>query len=57
MLHGDIFLFLFVLLGAIYMHRAKQFLVHRLDLAGKKALSRPVRVGYYTACRCVLRAR
>ena len=37
--------------GAIYMHRAKQYLVHQLDLSSKRALSRPVRVGYYTTCR------
>ena len=37
--------------GAIYMHRAKQFLVHKLDLGTKRALSKPVKVGYYTACR------
>ena len=37
--------------GAIYMHRAKQFLVHQLDLSSKRALSRPVKVGYYTTCR------
>jgi hypothetical protein len=39
--------------GAIYMHRATQFLVHKLDLACKRALSKPVRVGYYTQCRSV----
>ena len=37
--------------GAIYMHRAKQFLVHKLDLGSKRALCKPARVGYYTACR------
>jgi hypothetical protein len=33
------------------MHRAKQFLVHKLDLGSKRALCKPARVGYYTACR------
>jgi hypothetical protein len=33
------------------MHRAKQFLVHKLDLNTKRALTKPVRVGYYTTCR------
>jgi DEAD/DEAH box helicase domain-containing protein len=37
--------------GAIYMHRAQQFLVRQLDLQSKRALSIPVKVGYYTACR------
>ena len=34
--------------GAIYLHRAQQYLVHKLDLYVKKAYCRPVNVGYYT---------
>jgi hypothetical protein len=37
--------------GAIYMHRAQQYIVLKLDLATHKAHCRPTRVDYYTSCR------
>lgn len=37
--------------GAIFMHRGKQFLVHKLDLASRVAHTRPVDVRYFTSAR------
>jgi len=37
--------------GAIYLHRAKQYQVTRLDLARKNLYARPVKVNYYTVPR------
>jgi ATP-dependent helicase YprA (DUF1998 family) len=37
--------------GAIFLHRAKQYLVTRLHLAACTAHLRPVRVKYYTSAR------
>lgn len=37
--------------GAIYLHRAQQFLVHRLDLGAAVAYTRPVKVPYYTSAK------
>jgi DEAD/DEAH box helicase domain-containing protein len=34
--------------GAIYLHRTQAYLVTRLDLEGRVAYARPVRVNYYT---------
>jgi DEAD/DEAH box helicase domain-containing protein len=34
--------------GAIYLHRAKQYQIIKLDLARKNMLARPVNVNYYT---------
>ena len=34
--------------GAIYLHRAKQYQITKLDLARKNMLARPVNVNYYT---------
>jgi hypothetical protein len=33
------------------MHRAQQYLVHKLDLSTSRAHCRPVKVGYHTSCR------
>lgn len=37
--------------GAIFMHRGKQFMVHKLDLASRVAHTRPVDVRYFTSAR------
>jgi len=37
--------------GAIYLHRASQFQVVRLDLERRNLWARPVQVGYYTQAR------
>ena len=37
--------------GAIFLHRGKQFLVHKLDLASRVAHTRPVDVRYFTSAR------
>lgn len=37
--------------GAVYLHRASQFQVTRLDLERRNLWARPVQVGYYTQAR------
>ncbi len=36
--------------GAIYMHRADQYLVKKLDLIRHKAYCTPTKVDYHTSC-------
>ena len=37
--------------GAVYLHRGRSYVVECLDIAGKKAVVKPARVGYYTRVR------
>jgi DEAD/DEAH box helicase domain-containing protein len=37
--------------GAVYLHRARQYMVSDLDLERRNLRARPVRVGYYTQSR------